>query len=361
MISTPDRRNVLELIREARANGARLQQACRTLGITERTYQRWTAPEEGVLEDRRPLTHHDNPNRLSETERQKILEVASSPEYASTPPAHIVHSLADHGIYLASESTFYRVLREANQQHHRGRSRTPRKRPPATTHRAEGPNQVWTWDITYLRGPVLGQHYYLYLILDIYSRKIVGWEVYDQERGELASEVVTRASLAERIGQARSPLVLHSDNGSPMKSATLRATLGNLGILHSHSRPRVSDDNAYSESLFKTLKYGPGFPEGGFSDLVEAREWVHQFVQWYNSSHRHSALNYVTPQQRHDGEAETVLRKRKELLEQAKRAHPNRWSNRPTRDCRIAPVVWLNPQREENPKPKEGLQGEKLA
>ena len=187
-----------------------------------------------------------------------------------------------------------------------------------------------------------GQFYYLYLILDIYSRKVVGWEVYEQERGDLASAVVQRAVLAEKCRKTLQ--VLHADNGSPMKGATLRVTLQQLGIEPSYSRPRVSNDNAYSESSFRTLKYRPGFPHEGFDNLASARAWVHDFVIWYNETHRHSAIRFVTPHERHRGEESAVLKKRVALYEAAKEKHPERWSGK-TRNWTAAGEVWLNPER----------------
>ena len=162
--------------------------------------------------------------------------------------------------------------------------------------------------------------------------------------------MVTKAVLSEKIRLADKPLILHADNGSPMKSATLRATMENLRVLFSHSRPRVSNDNPYSESIFKTLKYRPAFPSGGFKDMEDARAWTYRFVSWYNHTHRHSALNYVTPEQRHKGKAPEILAKRKKTLEEAKRKHPDRWRNRPIRNCSIEEAVYLNPEKESQEK-----------
>lgn len=246
MISAPDRRRACELIDEACRAGARLEPACAELGLTARTYRRWTRDGE-VQHDQRPEADRPSPaNKLSEAERQEVLAVCHKQAYASLPPSQIVPALADQGRYIASESTFYRILREEDEQHHRGRSQPPQQRKAPTSHVATGPCQVWSWDITYLAGPVKGLFYYLYLILDIYSRRVVGWEVYERESSELAAEVVRRAVLAEQC--ATKPLILHADNGSPMKGATLRVTMQHLGIEPSYSRPRVSNDNAYSEA-----------------------------------------------------------------------------------------------------------------
>ncbi|MDC3414219.1 IS3 family transposase [Aquibacillus sp. 3ASR75-286] len=246
-------------------------------------------------------------------------------------------------MYLASESTYYRVLREEKMQHHRGRSQKPTKRIPET-HLATEPNQVWTWDITWLGGPVKGLFYRLYLIIDLFSRKVVGWEVWETEEAKYAKALVKKAVINEKIQGA--PLVLHSDNGSPMKAATFLGLLEKLGIQHSFSRPRVSNDNPYSEAMFRTLKYRPDFPHKGFASLEEARKWAQEFVQWYNQIHLHSGLNFVTPEQCHTGEHIAILEKRREVYDEARKKHPERWA-RSVRNWRPHEQVALNPIREE--------------
>ncbi|ERJ10932.1 Putative transposase protein [Haloplasma contractile SSD-17B] len=200
-------------------------------------------------------------------------------------------------------------------------------------------------------GPVKGIYYYLYLILDLYSRKIVGWDIWPEESSENASELVRRTVLKERLAYHKQPLVLHSDNGSPMKGASLLETLYQLGITPSRSRPRVSNDNPYAESIFRTFKYRPGFPSKGFEDLTVSRNWVLNFVNWYNYEHRHSGIKFLTPYQRHKGQANDVLKRRQQVYEQAKKKHPERWS-RGTRNWEIEDIVWLNPEKVDN-LPKE--------
>jgi transposase InsO family protein len=242
---------------------------------------------------------------------------------------------------VASESTFYRVLREAGQLAHRGKAKPPNRRRPIPLV-ATGPNQLWSWDITYLPTTVRGVFLYLYLILDVYSRKIVGWEVFDIESADHAATVFRKAHLREGVpGQS---LVLHSDNGSPMKGATMLATLERLGVMPSFSRPSVSNDNPYSESLFKTLKYHPGLPDKPFGSLEPARKWVAGFHHWYNEIHRHSALKFVTPGQRHRGEDLEILAERTRLYEQARRYRPERWSGA-VRNWKPETIVHLNPNR----------------
>lgn len=245
------------------------------LNITERTYYRWIGLNKahGTFGDRRVYADHSSPvNKLSAEERQKILDTVKEERFANMPPCEIVPALADEGVYIASESTFYRVLREEKMQNRRGRSTEPGKHSKPTSYTATAPNQVWTWDITYLRGPVKGLFFYLYLIVDIFSRDIVGWEVWPEESAEHASELIQRACIAQKRLSTK-PLVLHSDNGSPMKGATMLETLYALGITPSNSRPRVSTDNPYSESLFKTLKYRPNYQPKGFETLEDARDW----------------------------------------------------------------------------------------
>ena len=302
-----------------------------------------------VKVDGRPSAVRPVPaNALSEAERQKLVELSCQPEFASLPPSQIVPILADRGEYLASESSFYRVLKDHDLQHHRGRASAPSHSEPKR-HQADGPNQVWVWDITWLPGPLAGTYFYLYLMLDLFSRKVVGWEVHEEESAEHASRVIRKASLAE--GRGLMPLVLHSDNGSPMKGATMLTTLQTLGIAPSFSRPGVSDDNAQAEAFFRTLKYRPGYPSKGFKTLDEVRNWVLKFVRWYNTRHQHSALKFVTPEQRHQGTDIAVLLARKALYEVAKAARPERWRGN-TRNWDRPTTVWLNPVRQQDVKLK---------
>ena len=228
---------------------------------------------------------------------------------------------------------------------HRGLSKPPVKR-PISTHVATGPNQVWMWDITYLNGPIKGLHYYLYLITDLFSRKIVGWEVWEKESAAHASELIKRATMLEKVATNKNILVLHSDNGSPMKGATMLETLYRLGIVPSNSRPRVSNDNPYAESIFKTLKYRPNFQPKGFGTLTEARRWVQYFVDWYNNEHKHSGLNFISPIERHKGLDKEIFNKRIEVYEAAKNKHPERWT-KDIRNWSLEDKVFLNPERKE--------------
>lgn len=340
MTSTQNRHDAVKLVNEARRDGARLSRACAELGIGLNTYRRWSTQRV----DRRPhARRRPTPsNALSQAERAAVLAACHRPAFASLPPAQIVvRLLDDEQCYLASESTFYRVLRQANEQHRRGRAAAPRRLGPPRRHCADEPNQLWSWDVTYLATRVRGQFYYLYLILDIYSRKIVGAEVFESESMANSGRVVQRAVLREQC-QHR-PLVLHADNGSAMKGSALHVTLEKLGITASHSRPRVSNDNAYSEALFRTCKYRPDYPLDGFESLQAARLWVHRFIGWYNYEHRHSEIRYVAPAQRHAGLDSRILEQRHHIYEQARALNPNRWAGK-LRNWQPVGRVWLNPQ-----------------
>jgi len=245
---------------------------------------------------------------------------------------------------LASESSFYRVLKQHQQDQRRGREKPPRKIPAPTAWLADAPNKVWSWDITYLPSDILGKFLRLYMIIDIYSRAIVGWEVHAQESSDHAARLIHRACSLHGI--KRHQLTLHPDNGSPMKGATMLATLQQLGIVPSFSRPSVSDDNPYSEAMFRTLKYTPAYPTKPFESIHQARTWVHKFVTWYNTQHRHSGIAFVTPEQRHQGQDHQILQKRKSVYEAAKRQMPNRWKSRTTRQWQGNQAVWLNPKKD---------------
>jgi transposase InsO family protein len=338
---------ILSLIDEAVAAGARAAAASAALGLSVRTIERWRA---GATEDDRHGPNTAPANALSQKEREAVIATMNLPEYRDLSPNQIVPLLADAGRYLASESTLYRILREEDLLHHRERSRAPVRRPPSE-HVATGPNQVCSWDITYLRTAVMGMYFYLYLVVDVWSRRIVGWEVHVEESSELAGALIDR--ICKETGVDPRGLVLHSDNGSPMKGSTMLATLQRLGVVPSFSRPHVSDDNPFSEALFRTLKYCPQYPTGGFATVEAARAWVSDFVVWYNTVHLHSGIRFVTPDDRHFGREGTVLAARKKTYEEAKAAHPERWTG-PARCWDPVGDVYLNP---ETPAPASGGPG----
>lgn len=355
-----ERQRVVELVKEATAAGARQDPACAVLGLSPRTLQRWQDGET-VCADQRPLRPYEPPHKLTADERAELLTVANSEEFGELPPSQIVPRLADQGRYLASESTFYRVLKAANQLAHRRSERPAQSRTKPKAICATAPNQVYSWDITYLPAAIRGQFFYLYLFLDIFSRKIVGWQVYEEESSALASELLR--DLCQREGVPPHQVILHSDNGGPMKGATMLATLQALGVMPSFSRPAVSNDNPYSESLFKTLKYRPAYPLKPFADLAAARQWVAGLVDWYNHEHRHSAIRFVTPAQRHTGLDGALLDRRKAVYEAARAKNPLRWRG-PTRNWQRIHAVHLNPDRDKtktHPPTKEKLETQTAA
>ena len=338
-VGLDERKQVISLVQEAQDGGCRPERACEELGVSLRSLQRWQKVSE--LGDLRRGPKSRPANALSAEEKAQVLSVATSLEYRDLSPRQMVPKLADQGIYLASESSFYRILKAEEMLTHRGRCR------PKSGHRleeltAQGPNQVWSWDITYLRSSILGMFFYLYLVLDIYSRKIVGFGVYDRECSEYASELIDDACRKEGISKQQ--LVLHSDNGGPMKGATMLATLQKLGVIPSFSRPSVSDDNPFSEALFKTLKYVPQYPTKPFASLEEAWQWVKEFVRWYNTEHLHSGICFVTPDDRHQGFDAEILEKRKMVYEKARQENPSRWSGN-IRNWNPIQVVQLNPRK----------------
>jgi len=346
----------IALIEAAVSAGARRFKACEVLEIDVRTLQRWqkTLTGEAPLVDRRKAAgaKRTPANKLSNDERREILSVCNKPAFQSLPPSQIVPRLADTGEYIASESSFYRVLREAEQVQRRGAAQAPRTVIKPKGFRATGPNQVWSWDITFLAASIRGSFYRLYLVLDIFSRKIVGWEVHENELADHASVLIRKTCLVEGIREEG--LVLHADNGGPMKGATMLATLQRLGVVPSFSRPSVSDDNPYSESLFRTLKYTPTYPCQSFESIEAARQCVYGFVQWYNNEHRHSAIRYVTPSQRHRGEDKTLLAQRDDVYETARQRNPKRWSGN-TRNWNPVIEVWLNPPKENQTRKQQDL------
>lgn len=345
MSTLPVRVSIASLIAESVLGGARLARACALLGFSERTFQRWQRCAEDSP-DARTLRHEAPAHKLSALERSTLLTVANSAEFGHLPPSQIVPRLADQQRYIASESTFYRVLRQENQLAHRRPERVAHKRAKPRAAYATRPNQLYSWDITYLPTTVHGLYFYLYLFTDVFSRKIVAWQIYAEESSANASEVMKDLCRREQITHGQ--LILHSDNGSAMKGATMLATLQALGVMASLSRPAVSNDNPYSESLFKTLKYRAAYPLHPFADIAAARAWADTLVQWYNHEHRHSAIRFVTPAQRHAGQDQEILARRRTLYAIARTKNPLRWK-RGTRNWQRVDIVHLNPDQTVTP------------
>jgi putative transposase len=345
MSSVSERRALLALLTEACNAGARLRPACAQIGLSERTVQRWqrcAACEEGDLRASKQRVVRPPLNRLSDTERKAALALLNSDEFKDLPPSQIVPRLADQGRFVASESTLYRLLRGAGQLTHRRAERAPQQRSRPRALAASRPDQIYCWDISYLPTNVRGVYFYLYLFVDLFSRKIVGWQVYDSESAERAGQLLTDICTRQQI--APQQLTLHSDNGAPMKGEAMLATLQRLGVAGSRSRPAVSNDNPFSEALFRTLKYRPQLPVKPLEHLLQARRWVTRLVHWYNHEHRHSAIGFVTPHQRHLHIDRSLLSNREAVYADARDRHPSRWSGA-TRNWTRIEVVHLNPEK----------------
>ena len=329
---------IVDLIDKAIESGARLKKAATTMGISARTIIRWRQKGGGQDQRKGPLTAPAN--KLSKQERQQILDISNSAPFRDLSPKQIVPKLADQGVYMASESTFYRVLKEHAMLAHRQASKPAVTRPKE--HVATGPCQVWSWDITYLQTSVKGLFFYLYMVVDVWSRKIITAQIFAEESMEHSSMLLAHACMIN--GVQPEELVLHSDNGGPMKGATMLATLHKLGVVPSFSRPSVSNDNPYSESLFRTMKYRPEYPLKPFENIEQAQSWVDGFVFWYNTQHLHSSIRYVTPDDRHFGREEHILANRRKVYEKARNRNPNRWS-KDIRNWSPVRMVWLNPEK----------------
>jgi transposase InsO family protein len=333
------------LIREAVSRGARTFKACETIDLSMRTLQRWKRSPLKCDQRKGPKVYR---HALSKAEKDLILEICNEESYRNLSPSQIVPKLADQGIYIASERSFYRVLNENRLNIHRGKSKAKKNKKPLAIV-ANNPLEVWSWDITYLKSPVKGIYYYLYLVMDVYSRMIVGWEVQEEQTSEISSKMMKRICKEHEI--EKESLILHSDNGGPMKGATMICTLQSLGVMPSFNRPSVSSDNAYSESLFKTLKYRPGYPKNGFESLEDANLWVANFIHWYNFEHLHSEIKFVTPYSRHTGEDQEILAKRREVYKKAKEKNEVRWFLGKTRNWDKPLKVGLN-----DPNLRKGIQ-----
>lgn len=286
-----------------------------------------------------PPTRPAPPRALSPSEKAQVREVLNSERFQDLAPREVYAELLDEERYLCSISTMYRILAE----HAEVRERRNQRRHP-TYHKPEllatGPNQVWSWDITQLRGPSKGVYYYLYVIIDIYSRYVVGWLIAEIEAAELAEQLIAATCAKQDVQRAQ--LTLHADNGSPMIAKTVASLLADLGVTKSHSRPHVSNDNPYSEAQFKTLKYRPDYPER-FGSGAAARQWARGFFAWYNDQHHHTGLALLTPATVHTGRAEIVRQQHQGVLQQAYQAHPERFVRGRPQPTKLPAAVWINP------------------
>jgi transposase InsO family protein len=333
------RAEALSLLEEGAAQGARLAQCCAALGISLRSLQRW----KHGLDDRRRGPTRAPAHRLSEAEKDDIVRLANSPQCRNLSPEQVVAKLADGGVYVCSERSLRRVLAERRLDRHRLRSKPSAGRRKPRAYVASEPLRLLSWDITYMKSSsVRGTYFYLYLFVDVWSRRIVAAEVHEIQSAEIAARLLTRACAEHAVDAEK--LVVHSDNGAPMKGSTMLATMHDLGITPSFSRPGVSDDNAFVEALFRHLKYAPSYPRQGFESLVAARAWAARFVDWYNAQHLHSAIGYVTPDDRHHGRDIAILEQRRAVYLAAQQRHPRRWTAQ-TRSWERLTEVSLNPER----------------
>jgi putative transposase len=310
--------------------------SCWALGVARASFYR-----RKVAGDTPPATRPSPPRTLGVPERREVLDTLHAPEFVDSSPAEVYHTLLDRGLYLCSESTMYRILNENREvRERRDQLRHPAYAKPELL--ADRPNQVWSWDITKLRGPLKWTYYYLYVVLDIFSRYVVGWLLGHAENAATASKLLHDACGNEGIAQDQ--LVLHQDRGAPMKALSFSQKLTALGVYQSFSRPHVSDDNPYSESQFKTLKYHPGYPNR-FGAFEGALAYCREFLHWYNTSHRHSGIGYLTPQTVHLGLAPGAIERRQVTLLEAYAAHPERFVRKPPSPPPLPGTVWINPPK----------------
>lgn len=309
--------------------------SCQALGVPRATLYRARKPKPECS----PLKKPSSPRALSDAERREVLDTLHKKRFVDQAPAAVYATLLDEGRYLCSIRTMYRILEAENEVRERRRqTKHPNYAKPVLT--TTQPNEVWTWDITKLMGPAKWTYYYLHVILDIFSRYVVGWMVAHRESAALAKRLIEETCMKQGISQGH--LTLHSDRGSSMTSKPVALMLSDLGITKSHSRPRVSNDNPFSESQFKTLKYRPEFPRN-FGSLQDARIFCHQFFEWYNTEHKHSGIGLLTPETLHYGNAEPILAGRQEVLNQAYEQYPERFVRKAPQVERFQEEVWINP------------------
>lgn len=314
--------------------------ACRSLDIARPTFYR----QLGIKIEEPPATRPAPPRTLSALERQEVLDVLHTDRFMDKAPTEVYATLLDEGIYHCSVRTMYRILGEAGENHERrDQARHPKYKAPELL--ATAPNQVWSWDITKLLGPVKWSYFYLYVILDIFSRYVVGWMVAPQESSALAKRLI--AQTCEKQNVVPGQLTIHADRGSSMKSKPVALLLADLGITKSHSRPHVSDDNPYSESQFKTLKYRPGFPDR-FGSIQDSRSFCQDFFPWYNCEHRHSGIGLLTPEMVHYGKAEAVISQRQIVLSSAFDEHPERFVRGLPSPPPLPEAAWINKPKVES-------------
>jgi len=306
--------------------------ACRSLGVPRSSFYRAQQPK------REPKPRPTPQRALSEDEKQQVCQMLNSERFQDCAPREVYATLLDEGTYLCSWSTMYRILKERQQiRERRNQLRHPTYSKPELL--ATGANQLWSWDLTKLRGPAKWTYYYLYTILDVFSRYVVGWLIAERESAVLAKQLIAQSCVKQGIERAQ--LTLHADRGSSMTSKTVALLLADLGVTKTHSRPYVSNDNPYSESQFKTMKYRPDYPER-FGSIQDARAWARAFFQWYNHEHHHSGLGLMTPVTVHYGQAQSVIEQRAKVLRAAYLAHPERFVRGQPQPPSLPTEVWIN-------------------
>lgn len=319
--------------------------ACQVLSVPRSSFYRAASGvghverEASVQSNQRAKSQHKRQRALSERERDEVRRVLNSERFQDQSPRQVYAALLDEDEYLCHWRTMYRVLAE----HDEVRERRQQLRHPTYTKPellATGPNQLWSWDITRLRGPVTWTYYYLYVMLDVYSRYVVGWLLAERESAVLAQELTAAAYAKQQIEPGQ--LTIHADRGSAMIAKSMALLMSDLGVNKSHSRPHVSDDNPYSEAQFRTLKYSPSYPDR-FGSVPDARQWCQRFFTWYNQEHHHSGLALLTPSDVHYGRAEERLSQRQVVLQRAYQAHPERFVNGPPATPLLATAAWINP------------------
>ena len=334
----------MELIGEGCSLGLTQKDACLALGIADKTYRNWKKSTDD-MDGRTKRTSYPSGLKFDDESRKKIIERYCRKDVCDLSLSQAFYKLLDdEQEYLCSLSTLYRIFSEAQLNTKRTTVHDARRRYRPTSYRATAPNQVWTWDITYFRtSQYTGKFYYAYVIIDVYSRYVIAAWVYDADNAEYAQEFLSDAF--KKYGIKPNTLVVHSDNGASMKAAGTLALLQNCGVRFSHSRPRVSNDNPYSESFFRTLKYSGDYryPAQGFESLTQAQEWLTGFVFHYNEEHRHRGIRMVPPGARFRGEDAAILKHRERVIRKARRAHPERWIRGEIMNCQAIKAVWLNP------------------
>ena len=322
--------------------------ACRAMGVSRATVYRRRKPRWPASADR---PRRRQPRALDDAERREVLDLLHAPRFVDNAPASVYATLLDEGTYHCSIRTMYRILHDAHEvRERRNQLRHPKYKKPELL--ATGPNQVWSWDITKLLGPAKWTYYYLYVILDIYSRYVVGWMLASCENADLARRLI-RDTIEKENADAEE-LTIHSDRGPAMKSHTVAQLMATLGVTKSHSRPHVSNDNPFSESQFKTLKYRPEFPER-FGSQQDARGFCGRFFRWYNHEHYHSGIALLTPAMVHHGQAEKILAARQDVLLAAYTAHPERFVRKPPLPIALPEAVWINPPPSSSESHEKGL------